>query len=73
MASLITSQPISEHHTRERTFALINLRPDFNDVIAQFVIMLEQMHKEKFTGSWVINFGQGAINNTKVIETKKGS
>jgi hypothetical protein len=70
---IIAHTPISERKTttRERTFALIALRPDFKDVVAQFVITLEQLHHEQVTGSWTINFSQGAVTNTKLIETKQ--
>lgn len=68
---LVHHKPISEKLTRERTFALIQHRPDFLDVVGQFVLVLGQLHAEQFTGSWTINFNQGSVTNTKTIETTK--
>ena len=69
---LISHTPISDRKSciRERTFALIQLRPDFWDVVGQFVLVLWQLHREKVTGAWTINFSQGAVQNTKMVETK---
>ena len=69
---LIAHRPASDrkHYTRERTFTLVQLRPDFKDVVAQFVITLEQLHSERATGSWTINFSQGSVTNTKMTETQ---
>lgn len=69
---MISHTPVSDRkrYTRERTFALLQLRPDFQDVVAQFVLTLLQLHSEKVTGSWTINFSQGSVTNTKMVETK---
>lgn len=69
---LISHTPISERitHTRERTFALAQLRPDFWDVVGQFVLVMWQLHREKATGSWTINWSQGSVQNTKMVESK---
>lgn len=70
---LISHTPISEHRklTRERVFALLPLRPDFKDVVAQFILVLEQLHAERVTGSLTINFSQGSVANAKITESQQ--
>jgi hypothetical protein len=72
-ASAISHIPISESRlvSRERTFRLMQARPDFKDVIGQIVILVSQLHDEKFTGEVQINFTQGSVNNAKLVESKK--
>jgi hypothetical protein len=71
--SPISHTPLSESRTmlRERTFRIINLRPDFCDAITQLVIMAQQLHDERFTGTLSINLSQGTINNVKLTDSKK--
>ncbi len=72
MVLTIAHTPISDRkrYTRERTFSLSQRRPDFQDVLAQFMVLIQQLHTERFTGSWTINFSQGSVTNTQTTETK---
>lgn len=71
MVSMISHIPLSESRRvqRERTFALVSKRPDFQDVIAQYVILLTQLHSERFTGQLTINLSQGSPNNIKLVDS----
>ncbi len=72
LTSIITTSPIAEsrHVTRERTFKVLGYRPDFNDVTAQLLFIISQLHTEHFTGNLTINFTQGSVNNVKVLDSK---
>ena len=73
MSSSISHIPISDSRlvSRERTIRLVQSRPDFQDVIGQLVILMNQLHSESFTGEVRINFSQGSVNNAKLVESKK--
>ena len=65
--------PISEtvRVVREQTFQLTHHRKDFRDAVAKLIIMAEQLHSSRFTGSLVINWGQGSITNVTSTDSKK--
>jgi len=69
---LVSSTPISSsvEVVRNRTFCLPHHRSDYADVISQFVVLLSQMHSEKFTGQVVLHFSQGSVNNVRVTDSK---
>ena len=72
-SSNILTTPIADSSTvsRKRTFTLAQLRSDFRDAITQFVVLLLQLHDEKFTGQLILNFTQGRVCNVVTVESQK--
>ena len=71
--SLILTNPVADSSivSRKRTFTLAQLRSDFRDAITQFVVLLLQLHDEKFTGQLILNFTQGRVCNVETVESQK--
>ena len=67
----ITSRPVSERITRHRTYTIIQTRSDFHDALAQFAVLLKQLHDDAFSGSLTLHFGQGTVNHVEAIESQK--
>lgn len=69
--STITQVPLAESITRERTFTVGQLRDDFRDAQTQFLLLLTQLHEEKFTGQLSLHWNNGNVLAVKVSQTQK--
>ncbi len=67
----VTTVPVSDRITRERTYEIVQMRTDKKDAFAQLIITLWGIMTGKFTGTIVMNCSQGSVNNIKVTESRK--
>lgn len=67
----VTTVPISDRITRERTYDIVQSRIDRKDAIGQLVLTLLGLMNDKFTGRIVINCSQGSVNTIQVTESQK--
>ena len=68
MTAILRPVSNSEQTIRERTYALVSGRSDYQDVIAQVMIVIDQLHREKYTGNLTMNFSNGGVTHTKLTE-----
>lgn len=71
--SQIVLIPISDKQrvVRERVLHILHSRPDFRDAVAQFCLLMQQLHNDKYTGEVRINFGQGSVRDIHLIDLQK--
>lgn len=69
--SNILTTPISESVSRKRTFTLAQLRADYRDAQTQFIVLLTQLHDEKFTGNLTLHFNCGTVCAVETIDSQK--
>jgi hypothetical protein len=69
--SNILTNPSSESIARRRTFTLAQLRDDYRDAQTQLVVLLTQLHDEKFTGQLSFHLLNGTVCSVETVESQK--
>lgn len=69
--SEILTNPASEKISRHRTFTMAQLRKDYRDAQTQLIVLLTQLHEEKFTGELALHFLNGTVCTVETVDSQK--
>lgn len=71
LKSNILTNPVSESVSRHRKFTMAQLRTDYRDAQTQLVVLLTQLHEEKFTGALSFHFANGTVCMVETVDSQK--